>query len=210
MLIDKDLKMKNSNIEITQARVQESGTSASLKKQKADPRKTEISISLNSQAEMKVPVTECHLGGAKEKRRYCTRVPERGNGGLERAGDGRTVETEVLAVDMRPPKIHGSARARGNSHRRPHMNFAEVAFFPEDVDGYASPGLKLCSSTAATFIQAKCRQQVEAGGPRNRRCSVEGTRVLRDQPYSLQHPSILQEFIRARAYSGPSRRGRGH
>lgn len=36
-----------------------------------------------------------------------------------------------------------------------------------------------------------------------------GTRALRDRHYSPPS-SILQEFIRTQAYSGPSRRGRGH
>lgn len=52
---------------------------------------------------MKVPVAECDLGDAKEKRRDCKREPERGGGrrGRERAGDERNVEEEARAVDIR-------------------------------------------------------------------------------------------------------------
>lgn len=35
---------------------------------------------------------------------------------------------------------------------------------------------------------------------------VEGTRLLKDESFS----SMLDGFIMGRAYSGPSRRGRGH
>lgn len=43
----------------------------------------------------------------------------------------------------------------------PHMDFAEVPFFPEDVDGYASTGLQPSCLTAAPFVPGKSREQVE-------------------------------------------------